>query len=370
MIKKRSDIRRNNVNDREKMRALVLVASNHLELVEVSIPIPGPDDVLIRVESCALCSTDITLIASPLPGQPPYGEFIIGHEYSGTVVGLGETVDEFVLGDRVVVEAHLGCLRCANCRQGNYTSCLNYGNREKGHRANGFTTNGGMAQYVINHINTVYKIPDSVDFDEAALITNLGCALYGFESLGGYVVGDSILVVGAGPLGLVAVAAAKALGARYVYLTDTLEARLKTGRIIGADYVLNAQTEQVDSLIMQLTNGLGVDYAVEASGSADGVALCVNTLKRNGKVLLLGFSHDLVPVDLENLGLNNKHIITVRGEGKANVRRAISLLETGRVDLKPLVTHTFPITKIDEAISTFTGRIGQVIKVIIKPQQV
>ncbi|MBE3040172.1 MAG: alcohol dehydrogenase catalytic domain-containing protein, partial [Chloroflexi bacterium] len=136
------------------MRAVVLVAPNRLEVQEAPTPIPGPADVLIRVESCALCSTDIALIASPLPRQPPYGELIVGHEYSGTVTALGETVDEFAVGDRVADEAHLGCLRCANCRVGNYTSCLNYGNRKKGHRANGFTTNGGMAQYVINHINT------------------------------------------------------------------------------------------------------------------------------------------------------------------------------------------------------------------------
>jgi L-iditol 2-dehydrogenase len=98
---------------------------------------------------------------------------------------VGETVDEFSVGDRVAVEAHLGCLRCKNCRVGSYTACLNYGNRKKWHRANGFTTNGGFAQHVINHINTVHRIPDNISFEEAALITNLGCVLYGFETVGG-----------------------------------------------------------------------------------------------------------------------------------------------------------------------------------------
>ena len=102
------------------------------------------------------------------------------------------------MGDRVAVEAHYGCRRCRNCRLGNYTSCLNYGKREKGHRANGFTTNGGFAQYVVNHVNTVYPIPDTVGFEEASLITNLGCVLYGFETIGGYIVGDQVAVIGPG----------------------------------------------------------------------------------------------------------------------------------------------------------------------------
>jgi L-iditol 2-dehydrogenase len=127
----------------------------------------------------------VSLVDKPWPGQPPYGEHIPGHEYSGTVAAAGETVDEFSVGDRVAVEAHLGCFRCKNCRVGNYTACLNYGNRKKGHRAN-----GGFAQYVINHINTVHRIPGNISFEEAVLITNLGCVLYGFEIVGGYIVGE------------------------------------------------------------------------------------------------------------------------------------------------------------------------------------
>src|SRR5512139_1051792 len=162
-----------------KMKAAVLMGVNDLKLMTVDTPKPGPDEVLIKVEACAVCSSDVSLMAKPWGMQPPYGRHIVGHEYSGTIALLGENVDQFKVGDRVAVEAHLGCLKCRNCRLGNYTACLNYG--KKGHRANGFTTNGGFAQYVVNHVNTVYSIPESVGFDEASLITNLGCVLYGFE---------------------------------------------------------------------------------------------------------------------------------------------------------------------------------------------
>jgi L-iditol 2-dehydrogenase len=178
----------------ETMKAAILMGRNHLEIHEVPTPAPGPMEVLLKVESCACCSTDVALMDKPLPGQPPYGNFTPGHEYAGIVAALGEGVDEFRVGDRVAVEAHLGCMRCRNCRVGNYTACLNYGTAK--HRANGMTSNGGFAQYVINNINTVHPIPDHIDFNEAALITNLGCVLYGFETIGGYVAGTRVAVIG------------------------------------------------------------------------------------------------------------------------------------------------------------------------------
>ena len=353
----------------EFMKAVVLMGPDKLEVKDMKVPVPGPVDVLIKVESCALCGSDSSLIHSPFPGQPPYGNFIIGHEYSGTVVALGETVDEFKPGDRVTVEAHNGCGRCRNCRLGNYTGCLNYGNPAKGHRANGFTTNGGNAQYVINHINTVHKVEDNVSFDEASLATNLGCVLYGFETLGGFLVGDTVVIVGPGPLGLSAVLAARALGAGKIILLGTRESRLKIAEKIGADIIINTQQEDPYEIIMRETSGKGCDIAIESSGSESGLALTIKTTKKMGKILLLAFPHNPIPADFETLSLNNKHIFTVRGEGWANVGRAVSLLNRGVVNLKPLITHTFPIAEVNEAFNTFNNRIGGAIKVITKPQE-
>ncbi|MCP5514933.1 MAG: alcohol dehydrogenase catalytic domain-containing protein [Spirochaetales bacterium] len=353
----------------EYMKAVVLMGPDKLEVRDMKVPVPGPVDVLIKVESCALCGSDTGLIHKPFPGQPPYGEFIIGHEYSGTVAALGETVDEFAVGDRVTVEAHNGCGRCRNCRLGNYTGCLNYGHPEKGHRANGFTTNGGNAQYVINHINTVHKIADNVSFDEASLATNLGCVLYGFETLGGFIAGDTIVIVGPGPLGLSAVQAARALGAGKIILLGTRDSRLKVAENTGADIIVNTKKQDPMEVIMRETGGKGCDIAIEASGSEAGLGLSIKSTKRMGKVLLLAFPHKPFPADFEDLALNNKHIFTVRGEGWANVGRAAVFLNKGIVDLKPLITHTFPLAKINEAFDTFNNRIDGAIKVITKPQE-
>jgi L-iditol 2-dehydrogenase len=351
----------------DKMQAAILMGPNRLEIKEVGVPRTGPLDVLIKVEACAVCSSDVSLVAKPWPEQPPYGEFVPGHEYAGTVVGLGEAVDEFKIGDRVAVEAHLGCLRCTNCRRGNYTACLNYG--KKGHRANGFTTNGGYAQYVVNHLNTVYPIPDSISFNEASLVTNLGCVLYGFETIGGYIVGDHVVVIGPGPLGLIAVQVAKALGAGRVYLVGTRESRLRVGKEIGVNRVVNSNEENPLEVVMKETHGAGADLVIETSGGLEAPQMAIEMVRRMGKILLMGLPHEAVRIEFENFIQENKSIYTVRGEGWANCGRGISLLASGRVNLKPLVTHSFPLGHISEAFKTFTERIGGAIKVAVNPNR-
>jgi threonine dehydrogenase-like Zn-dependent dehydrogenase len=351
----------------KKMKAAILAGPNQLEIQEVKTPLPGPSEVLIKVETCAVCSSDVSLMAKPWFGQPPYGEFTPGHEYAGRVAALGKTVDEFKVGDRVAVEAHLGCLRCINCRRGNYTACLNFGNPKKGHRANGFTTNGGFAQYVVNHINTVYSLPDAIDFDEASLITNLGCVLYGFETVGGYVAGDHVVVIGPGPLGLISVQVAKALGAGRVYLVGTRESRLKVGGKIGADRLIHANAEDPVKAILKETGGRGADLVVETSGALEAPQMAIEMTKPIGKMLMLGLPSEPVRVDFENVIQKGKSIYTVRGEGKANCARAVSLWASGKVNLKPLVTHSFSLKNISEAFQTFVERRGGAIKVVVHP---
>jgi len=351
-----------------KMKAMVLMGPKDIRVMTVDTPRPGPADVLIQVGACAVCSSDVSLIAKPWPAQPPYGSFIPGHEYSGTIVALGESVDEFKVGDRVAVESHLGCLRCRNCRLGHYTACLNYG--KKGHRANGFTTNGGFAQYVINHVNTIYPIPDRVPFDEASLITNLGCVLYGFETIGGYIVGDNVAVIGPGPLGLISVQVAKALCAGRVFLVGTRASRLNLGKTFGADRLIDIHKEDPLKVVLEETNGRGADLVIESAGSAQGLQTAIPMTKRMGKILLLGFPEDPVPTDFGSLARDNRSIHTVRGEGWANCARGVSLLSSGRVNLKPLVTHSFPLDNVSEAFKTFQERIGGAIKVVVTPNGV
>src|SRR5712691_8581205 len=170
------------------MKAWVLGNPEELALVEKPVPEPGPAEVLVRVDAIAVCATDIEIIKHGLPamvdGELPFNRgFTPGHEYMGTIVRLGATVDEFQIGDRIAVEVHAGCGRCQRCREGMYTSCLNYGYRDKGHRANGFSTDGGFAEYDLNNVNTMDHVHDNMS-DEAAHLDGLcGAAWHGASAV-------------------------------------------------------------------------------------------------------------------------------------------------------------------------------------------
>src|ERR1700686_1772752 len=238
----------------ETMRAWVLGDPDQLTLTTKPVPVPKKAEVLVRIDAVAICATDLEIIHHGPPamiqGGLPYNKnFTPGHEYMGTVAALGPDVDEFSIGERVSVEIHAGCGQCKRCRQGMYTSCLNYGKPEKGHRANGFTTDGGLAEYAVNHINTLARVPDSMSDAEATLVVTAGTSMYGLTELGGLVAGESVVVIGPGPIGLLAVAVAKALGASPVILTGTRNKRLGIGKELGADRVINIAEENAVDVV-------------------------------------------------------------------------------------------------------------------------
>src|SRR5436853_5131774 len=311
------------------MKAWVLGGPEELALVEKPVPQPGAAEVLVRVDAIAVCATDIEIIGHGLPamidGELPFNKgFTPGHEYMGTVVERGPGVDEFEIGDRVSVEVHAGCGRCQRCREGMYTSCLNYGYREKGHRANGFSTDGGFAEYAVNHINTLARVPDTMSDAEATLVVTAGTSMYGRTELGGLVAGESVVVIGPGPIGLLAVAVAKALGASPVILTGTRDARLAIGRELGADRVINVGKENPVEIVRQLTGGIGADYVVECAGTEATVNEAIHMTNRGGKICLAAFPHDPVTMDLAHVVKNNIYIYDIRGEGQSATRRAMA----------------------------------------------
>jgi 2-desacetyl-2-hydroxyethyl bacteriochlorophyllide A dehydrogenase len=348
------------------MKAAVLSGPRDLRVVEKGVPMPGPGEVLVKVACCAICGTDLHITETPFPNQPPYGEFIPGHEYAGTIVALGPTVDEFKVGDRVAVEVHKGCGRCDNCLKGMYTACLNYGNLDKGHRSWGFTIGGGYAEYALNHVNTLHKLPENVTFEESTIITTAGTVLYGLETAGGYIVGNTIAIIGPGSIGLMAVQVCKALCADKVFLIGTRESRLNLGKQFGADVTLNVNRENPVARIRELTGGLGVDLAIDCAGGPDTLNDCIRMVKKGHDVLLLTFYQGQVAADISEAVRNDTTIYTIRGEGRHNLARAISLTKQGKLQLSPLITHRFPLDQVQEAFRTFRERIGDAIKVVVQ----
>jgi L-iditol 2-dehydrogenase len=259
----------------------------------------------VRFDAVAICATDLEVIAHGPPaliqgGLPFNKNWTPGHEYMGTVAALGPGVDEFSIGDRVTVEIHAGCGQCKRCRMGMYTSCLNYGLNygevDKGHRANGFTTDGGFAEYAVNNINTLIRIADTMSDEEATLVVTAGTAMYGLTELGGLVAGESVVVIGPGPIGLLGVAVAKALGASPVILTGTREGRLQKGLALGADHVVNVTKQNVVEAVRRLNGGKGVDYVIECSGAGDAINDAGRMLNRGGRQLLEAWSAEVARI--------------------------------------------------------------------------
>lgn len=349
------------------MRAAVLFGPNDFRIVEKPVPTPGPGEVLVKVAMCGTCGTDLKIQTHPFPHQPPFGQFTPGHEWTGTVVALGPTVDEFAIGDRVAIEAHKGCGRCENCVLGMYTACLNYGNVAKGHRTSGLTTDGGFAEYVVHHINALYRMPDNVSWEDAVLVTTAGTGLYGLDAAGGFIAGETIVVIGPGPVGLMTVQLCKALGAEKVILTGTRPARLELGARLGADVTVNVREQDPVEVVRAVTRGRGADLVIEASGALDAPQQCVEMVKRGGKVLFLAFYKQPVTFDLSSAIRDDVTLYTTRGEGGGNVKRALSLAAQGKLRGRDLVTHRFPLDEIQEGFRVLREREGDPIKVVFIP---
>ena len=359
------------------MKAWVLGDPDQLSLVEKPIQMPGKAEVLLRIDAVAICATDLDVISHGPPamiegGLPFNKNFTPGHEYMGTVVALGPSVDEFEIGDRVTVEIHSGCGQCKRCRMGMYTSChnygLNYGNVNKGHRANGFTTDGGFKQYAINNINTLIKVPDKMSDEEATLVVTAGTTMYGLTELGGLIAGESLVVIGPGPIGLLGVAVAKALGAGPVILVGTRDSRLEIGKKLGADYILNINNEKdIVQSVKSIAGDKGVDYVVECAGTEQALNDAIMMTNRGGKICLAAFPHEPVKINIPHMVINNIYMYGIRGEGRSATHRAMAFMNEGRFDAKIVHTHTFNMKELPTALKYARERIDGAIKVVIKP---
>ena len=344
------------------------------------VPVPKKAEVLVRIDAVAICATDLEIIyhgppASIQGGLPFNKNFTPGHEYMGTVVALGPGVDEYKIGQRVTVEIHAGCGQCKRCREGMYTSChnygLNYGDVDKGHRANGFTTDGGFCEYQVNNINTLVAIPDEMSDEEATLVVTAGTAMYGLTELGGLVAGESVVVTGPGPDRPDGVAVAKALGAPPVILTGTRDNRLEIGLELGADHVVNVRKEP------------DVVEAVQAAQRRQGRRLRGRMLGRpqrgqrgdtHGQPWRQGLPRGLSARGnagrrrayraQQHLPLRHPR----RGQERDAPRRGVHGQK--RFDATKIHTHTFPLEDLPTAIRYAKDRVEDAIKVVVKARGV
>jgi L-iditol 2-dehydrogenase len=349
------------------MQALVLTEPGKFKIQEVPEPKPGPFEVLCRIRAVAICGSDPEIIRGDLAGTwPPHYPFIAGHEWSGEVAGVGDGVLDFKVGDRVAGEAHKGCGHCRNCLAGRYSLCENYGRSETGHRHYGFVTQGAYAQYNVYSIKSINKIPANVSFREGALVDTAGVTLHGME-LSGITPGGVVVIIGPGPIGLIAMRFARILGAARIIVVGR-GARLQAAGQLGADETINFEEQDPVATVRDLTDGLGVDEVFECSGAKGTFNQAVRMVRKGGKVALLGVPPDHVIEELPFKYIVHNEIAIFGSRANPNVsRKIVSLINSGQLVVKDLITHTYPLEDFARALDTFVNRREGAIKVVIEP---
>ncbi|MCX7787306.1 MAG: zinc-binding dehydrogenase [Spirochaetes bacterium] len=349
------------------MKALVLPEPGKFEVREVAVPEPADGEVLCRIRAVAICGSDPEIIRGDLAGfWPPFYPFIPGHEWAGEVVALGKGVHTFKVGDRVAGQAHKGCGYCRRCMEGSYNICENYGKPETGHRHYGFTHNGAYAQFNAYSIRSLTLLPSHISFKEGALVDTSGVVMHGME-LTGITAGGTVVVIGPGPIGLIAMRMAKALGASKVIAVGRRD-RLKVAKELCADEAVDFEKTNPIEAVKALTNGLGADEVFECSGAAGTMLQAVYMVRRGGKVGLLGVPEGKVADPIPTRYVVSNEISIYGSKANPNVSpKIVNLVATGNLKLKDLVSHTFPLEQFAEALDTFVSRKGCALKVVLEP---
>jgi L-iditol 2-dehydrogenase len=347
------------------MKALVLTAPNEFSIREVETPTPGPKEVLCRVKAITICGTDAHLIAGDYPGfWPPTYPFIPGHEWAGEIAELGPGAASlgFAIGDRVAGTSHDACGFCKKCVEGRYNLCENYGNTEV-HRQYGHNWQGAFAEYVVHGVKSVFRLPDKLTFHEGALLDPAAIALHTAER-GNIKSGDTVVVLGPGPVGLLTCDAARTLGAGRVIVIGR-GGRLQKAAELGYEIVDYTTSDPVETL-KAMTEGIGPDVALDCAGVPDTYRWALAMLHKGGRCASVGIPVEDVTLSLQDLVLYEKELVGVRATA-GGMRRVMPLVADGRIRVNALHTHTFPLEEFATALDTFNRRRDGALKVIIEP---
>jgi alcohol dehydrogenase len=349
------------------MRALVFRGPNRIAIERVPIPKPGPGEAVIRVTLTTICGTDVHILKGEYPVRPG---LVIGHEPVGVIHELGVGVTGYEIGDRVLVGAITPCGQCDFCLGGDLAQC---GGPIGGWKF-GNTINGAQAEYLLvpNAQANLTKIPDELTDEQVVLLADIASTGVSAAESANLQIGDTAAVFAQGPIGLCATAGAKLKGASLIIAVESDPVRTRMSKRMGADIVLNQNQVDVVAEIKRLTDGKGVDVAIEALGTQATFENALRVIRAGGTLSSLGVYSGKLAVPLEPFaaGLGNQKIITTLCPGgKERMRRLIELVRHGRLDLVPLITHRYSLDDIVDAYKLFGERRDGVIKVAIKPSR-
>jgi threonine dehydrogenase-like Zn-dependent dehydrogenase len=352
-----------------KMKANIFHGKNDIRVEEVERPRAGVGEAIIRVTLTTICGTDLHIVRGEYPVKPG---LIIGHEPVGVIEELGPGIIGYEIGDRVLVGAITPCGQCRACLTGHLSQCGHgEGYEALGGWRFGNTINGAQAEYLlVPHAQAnLAKIPDELTDEQVVLLADIASTGFSGAESGNIKIGDAVVVFAQGPIGLCATAGAKLMGASFIIGIDGDENRLAMAKDMGADVVLDYREVDVVAEVLRLTGG-GADVAIEALGTQQTFESALRSLRPGGTLSSLGvYSGKLqIPYEAFAAGLGDyRFVTTLCPGGKERMRRLMEVVRHGRVDLTPLLTHTFSLNDIKEAYEVFGERAEGVIKVAIKP---
>lgn len=337
------------------MKALMkLQAQKGIWLTDISEPAFGPNDVLIKISKTAICGTDLHIYnwdkwASQVVPVP----ITIGHEFVGTVVDMGSEVTGFNIGDRVSGEGHLTCGYCRNCRAGKRHLCRNT-------KGIGYHCTGAFAEYLALPAFNAFKIPDKIVDDLGAILDPLGNAAHAALSFD--LVGEDVLVTGAGPVGLMAAKIAMHVGARNVIITDINDYRLNIAKQLGITQTINVNQTPIEEVMQALNIREGFDVGFEMSGNETAFRDMLRTMNHGGRIALMGIPPNDISIDWNQVIFKGLILKGIYGREMFETwYKMVKMLETG-LDISAVITHRFKVAEFQQAFDTIvSGESGKII---------
>jgi L-iditol 2-dehydrogenase len=339
------------------MKAAVWHGGKDVRIEEVPDPKAKADEVLVKVKSVGICGSDAHAFEGKSKRRVP--PLILGHEFAGVVAAAGTGVLDFQNGERVVVEPIISCGACEPCGDGRTNICLDI-------RLIGLHIPGAFAEYVAVPARKCYKLPDSVSFDEATLVEPLSVATHAVNKTPTKV-GDTLLVIGSGVVGLMILQVARHRVGGNVFVSDLIDYKLDLAKRLGANATIHSGREDVSQRVRELTKGKGVDAVIEAVGVQDTLQQALTVVKKGGAVTITGLLEQMIQVDIMKVVTSE---ITIRGDycyTSPEFKASLDLITTGTVQLKPLITHSFPLRNIADAVDLLTEGKEQHIKILLRP---
>ncbi len=323
-------------------------------MTEAEIPVAGPNDLLIKIRKTAICGTDIHIYkwdewsqnTIPVP-------MIVGHEYVGEVVGMGQEVRGFKVGDRVSGEGHITCGHCRNCRAGRRHLCRNT-------VGVGVNRQGAFAEYLVIPAFNAFKIPANISDKLASIFDPFGNAVH--TALSFNLTGEDVLITGAGPIGIMAAAVARHVGARHVVITDVNDYRLELARQMGASRAINVSKETIADTMTELGMTEGFDVGMEMSGVPSAFKGMLDHMNHGGKIAMLGIPPKDMAIDWTKVVFKGLEIKGVYGREMFETwYKMASLIQSG-LDLIPMLTHEFPVDDFQQGFELMaSGQTGKVV---------